>query len=498
VQRWNLPDGWVISARPARPELVSEADFIAAQAINAGRPGELWCGADRTRWQWHCRGARPVTACLTSDYLPCLTLHSIPSATACGVHQLTHAQACGTQSRVTLRVSQGGAMTGQRAANIGDYDHVHWRAARRSLNERRHQLATTAARLYTGVPRVGSTLLLCRPEWLPAGPVELDQLQVRWAEPAPVPTVSGASPTSAHLRPRGPDGHRYPTYADAMAVLDPPATFENRPTYRPLDLSLIDSIGGAHLDLTAGRYFDSVSTAEALAHELAAALPNGPAEIGMDGLPFRGAIGDPCDLTRRPASLAISTLTVRRSPAGDATFLLHWRDPAKVTHAGGLFQVVPVGVFQPVADTPESERADLSLWRAMVREFSEELLGAPEDYISADGPFRYGQWDFYRHLTGARDAGRLGVWCLGMGVDPLTLVADILTVAVFDADVFDAAFSGLVAGNAEGRIITSQGEAGFPFTEQVVARFTNGTEPMQAAGAATLQLAWNHRGLLLG
>jgi DNA invertase Pin-like site-specific DNA recombinase len=37
VQRWNLPDGWVISARPAHPGLVSEADFIAAQAVNAAR-----------------------------------------------------------------------------------------------------------------------------------------------------------------------------------------------------------------------------------------------------------------------------------------------------------------------------------------------------------------------------------------------------------------------------------------------------------------------------
>ena len=37
VQRWNLPDGWVISARPAHPALVSEADFIAAQDINAAR-----------------------------------------------------------------------------------------------------------------------------------------------------------------------------------------------------------------------------------------------------------------------------------------------------------------------------------------------------------------------------------------------------------------------------------------------------------------------------
>jgi site-specific DNA recombinase len=37
VQRWNLPDGWVISARPAHEALVSEADFIAAQDIHAAR-----------------------------------------------------------------------------------------------------------------------------------------------------------------------------------------------------------------------------------------------------------------------------------------------------------------------------------------------------------------------------------------------------------------------------------------------------------------------------
>ena len=37
VQRWNLPDGWVISNRPAHPPLVSEADFVAAQDVNAAR-----------------------------------------------------------------------------------------------------------------------------------------------------------------------------------------------------------------------------------------------------------------------------------------------------------------------------------------------------------------------------------------------------------------------------------------------------------------------------
>jgi site-specific DNA recombinase len=37
VQRWNLPDGWVISNRSAHPALVSEADFVAVQGISAAR-----------------------------------------------------------------------------------------------------------------------------------------------------------------------------------------------------------------------------------------------------------------------------------------------------------------------------------------------------------------------------------------------------------------------------------------------------------------------------
>jgi hypothetical protein len=43
VQRWALPEGWVISARPSHAALVSEEDFIAVQGIRAapdnGHPG---------------------------------------------------------------------------------------------------------------------------------------------------------------------------------------------------------------------------------------------------------------------------------------------------------------------------------------------------------------------------------------------------------------------------------------------------------------------------
>jgi DNA invertase Pin-like site-specific DNA recombinase len=53
VQRWNLPDGWVISARPAHEALVSEADFIAAQDVNAARgpaPRDGISAPGRTRY----------------------------------------------------------------------------------------------------------------------------------------------------------------------------------------------------------------------------------------------------------------------------------------------------------------------------------------------------------------------------------------------------------------------------------------------------------------
>jgi hypothetical protein len=46
VQRWNLPEGWVISRHPAHTALVSEADFIAAQDTTAprGPAGPADCG----------------------------------------------------------------------------------------------------------------------------------------------------------------------------------------------------------------------------------------------------------------------------------------------------------------------------------------------------------------------------------------------------------------------------------------------------------------------
>src|SRR5215472_12547382 len=75
VQRWNLPEGWVISTRPAHPALVSEADFIAVQQISAPRgpagpatrryllAGLINCGTCGRRLESSWSNGRPAYRC---------------------------------------------------------------------------------------------------------------------------------------------------------------------------------------------------------------------------------------------------------------------------------------------------------------------------------------------------------------------------------------------------------------------------------------------------
>ncbi|REE98688.1 transcriptional regulator [Thermomonospora umbrina] len=330
-------------------------------------------------------------------------------------------------------------------------DERRWREERALLAARRAALGERAGALYPDVPRVGSTTLLTRPEWIPAEPLPLEAVRLRWRDDAAPPAVDGSLA-------RLPGGHR--SYSEAMGALTPPAVFENRPVYRILAAGLGEGARPS-LEFSAGRYFDGVDVGEAAAHELAADVP---------GLPLRTAVGDPRDLVRRSAPLAVTTVTLRR---GTRDVVLHWRDPAKVAHAGGLHQVMPVGVFQPA--TPDA-RADFDLWRCMVREYGEEFLGTPED---REPEFTYDSWPLYRRMSRARTAGDVRAYCLGLGVDPLTFAVDLLTAVVIDDTTFDELFGALVDVNDEGRVTMA------PFDEPA-------PQPMQPAGAAALALARWH------
>ena len=360
------------------------------------------------------------------------------------------------------------------------------------LTERRHRLAVEAAGDYPADRLVAGTPLLAAPGWQPAEPVPLSDvtLELTAADPAAAGFVP---PAGSPLLPERPDGTRYPRYSDALRDLAAPAVFENRVTYRLTEAVLNPGLnpgltpGASRLAFTRGRYFDGIDTGEAAAHEYAAA------RLGGRPAGLRALIADPCDLRRRPANLAISTLTLRLDRAtGRASFLLHWRDPAKVGHAGGLYQVIPVGIFQPSGEAGWNQHQDFSLWRCMIREFAEELRGHSEDYGSEAGPVDYDAWPFARRMADAADRGQIRVWCLGLGTDPLTYATDLLTVAVIDSGVFDELFSLSPRINAEGSVLAAR-----EFAAHVIDRVVTG-EPVQAAGAAVLRLAWRHRDTLIG
>src|SRR5262249_50977020 len=162
-------------------------------------------------------------------------------------------------------------------------------------------------------------------------------------------------------------------------------------------------------------------------------------------------IGDPCDPARRTANVALSTLTLRHDrTTGAATFPLHRRDSANVGHAGGLYHVLPVGVFQPAGEELWNAENDFSLWRSILRELAEELRGATEDYETHRGPIDYHAWPFANQLTRALDTRQVHAFCLGIGVDPLTYATDILTTVTIDAPLYDELFGHVADTNSEG------------------------------------------------
>jgi hypothetical protein len=365
-----------------------------------------------------------------------------------------------------------------------------WLRVRSYLLRQRYELAVEAAAEYPAGTKIAGTPLLAVPGGQPSAPVPIQDISLELS-PGPVEDVrgdgdgDGDGDGAAPAWPARPDGTRYLRYSDALRDLAAPAIFENRSTYRLVEAQLAGP--APRLAFTRGRYFDGIDTGEAAAHEYAAQRLDGH----LAGR--RGRTGDPCDLRRRPVNLAISTLTLRLDRAsGRASFPLHWRDPAKVGHAGGLYQVIPVGVFQPSGEAAWNERGDFSLWRSMIREFAEELGGRSEDYGSDTGPVDYDSWPFARRMTEALDRGQIRVWCLGLGVDPLTYATDLLTVAVVDSPVFDEEFSLNPRGNEEGEVLAAREFAG-DVIERLVTR-----ERVQAAGAAVLRLAWAHRETLTG
>ncbi|GAA3243060.1 helix-turn-helix transcriptional regulator [Dactylosporangium siamense] len=366
-----------------------------------------------------------------------------------------------------------------------------WLRTRRALNKRRAALTEAAARVYGDAARVAGTTLLSRPGWLPDVPIDLDAVDLHYDD-APVPQVDGTEPETAHIRPLADLARAYPRYTIAIQDIARPRLFQNRLSWRPLDVQFAG--GRGRLSFGETTYFATMDHHEALAHETAYVCldadgqPTGRAP-SLRELPFRRLVRDPFELGRRPSIASVSTLVVR---AGSApTFLLHRRDSSAVAIAGSLVHVVPTGVFQPSSILPAAKVADFDMWRNLQRELSEELLG--DDEHDGNGqPVDY-TVDPFAFLDAARAAGTMRASCVGVGLDALTLATEILTTLVIDPDVYDDLSRDFVATNDEGTVVAEP--VAF---DEVTVKGILASGRMAPAAAGLLALAWRHRGTLLG
>src|SRR5215472_90869 len=381
-------------------------------------------------------------------------------ARCCGCSRTTPAPGGSTTGRVSPRMARPTSSPGSAAcwnsampatserpsAGVAAAEQ-EWLRVNGYLHRNRHDLSVRAAAGYPPGDRVAGSPLLAAPAWRPKAPVPLGEIRLEFNREAPAPRVSGPAGIAPRLLPARADGTRYRRYSDVIAALARPAIFENRSTYRLLDADLAGP--GPRLTFTRGRFFDGVDVGGPAAHEFAAA------ELGLDrGQPLRQAVGNPWDPAARPGAIATGALTLRHDrEAGTASFPLHWRDPARVGHAGGMYQVIPVGIFQPSGEASWNEANDFDLWRGMLREYAEELLGRDEDHGSEAAPIDYGSWPLASQMTAALNDGRIRAYCLGLGAEPLTFALDLLTVVVIDAPLYDDLAGDRAEINAEGVVL---------------------------------------------
>lgn len=390
---------------------------------------------------------------------------------------------------------------GQNAANVLA-DQRRWRLTRRELNRHRADLTRAAALLYPEASRAGNSPVLTCDAWMWPEPVDFSEVELSWLTQSNPPEITGKEAEAESVRPLAPHGDRFDRYTQAVRMIERPSLFVNRPSFRLLDVDR----SGARPKLSFGytTYFDMADVCEGVAHELAGAWlgtgsdPDWLSTPNRAPLPFRNLVGDPFDLARRPLLPSIDTLTIRLGLDG-ASFPLHHRSASDVALAGGTYHIMPAGVFQPSSVMPWDQSNDFDLWRNVLREYAEEFLGDPEADGSSGEPIDYEGTEPFRSLNQARREGKVRPYCFGIGLDPLTLAGEILSVVVIDADVYDTVFAGIVSRNSEGTVLADHGgggTAGIRFNEANIRRLLD-NEPLASAAAACLDLAWQHRGRIL-
>ena len=197
------------------------------------------------------------------------------------------------------------------------------------------------------------------------------------------------------------------------------------------------------------------------------------------------------NLDERCVGIGVNTLLILKD-RNKATFLKHKRTPGATMEAIDTEHVVPAGTFQPRREMPPVPDPDFNIYKTILRELGEELLGRKEMEevgSSTEDITRERHTKKFHQLFAD---GYAKAFFLGWGLDPLTTKAEFLTAIVLDIHEFRRRFGEpRFKHNWEGR------HEAFPFEEATVRDFVEGYNTLPA-GAGCAKLAWDNRERLLG
>jgi hypothetical protein len=375
-----------------------------------------------------------------------------------------------------------------------------FRAVRRWMREPGNERQVVAAALGAHAELLAPApmnLFITDPAWVLPEPLDLDRLSVKLVDDPHGPPVG--EERYAPLRrywPLGADGKPAARYHEAVSEFDtPPAAWFNAPSYRLLGVER-RADGGFELRVGTTTYWDGYDSWAALQYEAAYQLR----ESGGTSLagPYRQALGGPFDLTNRNCAIGISVLTVCRTARGPFFYLQH-RAAAGVATLAGMTGLVPAGEFQPTSAAYAALRSDADVWRCIMREFAEEILGRPDLNEQRGALVDYARESPFRELGLARRRGRVRPYILGIGFDPVSWKAGIRLVCVFEEDAYRDIFRGMLPSSDEGHLELSSlvrfGDEplpGMPFDEETVRTYLKAPTITEAARLC-IGLTWEHR-----
>ena len=186
------------------------------------------------------------------------------------------------------------------------------------------------------------------------------------------------------------------SYAKNIKSFLPEIPLDNKFTY---NLTKIDiSSESFSFTFSPSRYFDYINTCEVLSYEFCWMLLKKFGQNLIDEnfdfnklkFPLREKV-DIFDLSNRSTAVGINTLLIllnKDSSEGNHYYYFHQRSK-KLAEAMDTFHVVPSGTFQPDSFEDNFHERDFNLFRNIMREFAEELLGKDwlEGIIRTDKDF---------------------------------------------------------------------------------------------------------------